>query len=171
MKDNDFMQKLVSSEIEGKNNAIHAYDKMVWTVRSGFLTLIFAGWSIAVKAAIESHASLIELIPYFFVLSIFSLSLAIGAYRIDRNYARRKFRVITALNHLIQVIMNTESSKMESINNNELTQLLSISGDADNDSYKMQPYYNEINISRIIYGVPSLVITGIFIYYIFIYRV
>ena len=54
----DFLIKLVNSEIAGKNNAIHAYDKMIWTVRTGFLTLVFVAWSFVIKAA--AVATMIE---------------------------------------------------------------------------------------------------------------
>lgn len=169
MNDNNFIQNLINNEIGGKNSAIHAYDKMIWTVRSGFLTLIFAGWSIVIKTAIESHADIKGISPYFFVLSAFSVSLAVGAYRIDRNYARRKFRVIAAVNHLIKIITNIDFNKIETGTKNELTELLQISGDADTDTFRSAPYSNEITISRIIYGVPSLLIAAILFYYFFIF--
>ena len=34
------LQKLFLDEITEKNQAIHAYDRMIWTVRTEFLTLL-----------------------------------------------------------------------------------------------------------------------------------
>lgn len=158
---------LINSEIAGKNNAIHAYDRMVWTVRSGFLTLVFAGWSFVIKAAVENKTDFRQTTSYIFILSAFSLALAIGAYIIDRNYARRKFRVITGLHQLMEIITTLDFDKVQSETQSELTELLKISGDADNHKYKSAAYRNEITVSRIIYSVPSALITGIIFYYLF----
>jgi hypothetical protein len=38
--------RLALAEVEGKNKAIHAYDQMIWTVRSGFVTLFFGAWAL-----------------------------------------------------------------------------------------------------------------------------
>ena len=46
----DFMEKFVLSEIAGKKAAIHAYDGIVWKIRSGFLTLTFGGWAIMLQS-------------------------------------------------------------------------------------------------------------------------
>jgi hypothetical protein len=46
MNENNLISKIIVDEIGGKNQAIHAYDKMIWTVRTGFLTLFFARWGI-----------------------------------------------------------------------------------------------------------------------------
>ncbi len=46
------LTKLLLGEVAGKNGAIHAYDKMVWTVRSGFLTLFFGGWGLLRKSLV-----------------------------------------------------------------------------------------------------------------------
>jgi hypothetical protein len=48
-RQDDLLGSLVLDEIEGKNKAIHAYDGMVWKIRSGFLTLLFAGWAYGQK--------------------------------------------------------------------------------------------------------------------------
>ncbi len=43
MDKEELFTKIVLGEISGKNPAIHDYDKMVWSVRTGLLTLYFAG--------------------------------------------------------------------------------------------------------------------------------
>ena len=164
MQNIDFLKSLISSEVAGKNNAIHAYDRMVWTVRSGFLTLVFAGWSLTIKSAIENNINLLHVIPYVFMLTGFTLSLAIGAFMIDRNYVRRKFRVITAVNTLMDIITNSDLSDEQTQRNHQLPGLLKISGDTDNSSYRSGAYENELLVSRIIYIVPSMLVVGIAIY-------
>ncbi|MBL0007106.1 MAG: hypothetical protein IPP25_07940 [Saprospiraceae bacterium] len=105
MNNETFLEKFVSTEIGGKNTAIHAYDKMMWMVRSGYLTLVFAGWGFVIKAALENSLDIQFIKPYILLLSSFSIVLAFGAFLIDRNYARRKFRVITAVNEIIQLVL------------------------------------------------------------------
>lgn len=166
MKDESFLSILIKEEIGGKNNAIHAYDRMIWTVRSGFLTLVFAGWSITIKSAIEAKAGLAEITPFVLTLGAFSLGLAAGAFVIDRNYARRKFRVIAAVNELMQIITRIDIEKVDKPISRELTELLQISGDAANRKHMIPAYANEILVSRIIYIVPSLLVTSIMLYYI-----
>jgi hypothetical protein len=41
------------TEVAGKNAAIASYDHMIWTVRSGFLTLFFGGWGLLLKSLLE----------------------------------------------------------------------------------------------------------------------
>lgn len=57
MPELSLLEKLVLDEISGKNKAIHAYDRMMWTVRTGFLTLFFSGWGILLKAMVEKVAA------------------------------------------------------------------------------------------------------------------
>ena len=54
MADKSFLQELILNEIKGKNAAIHAYDRMSWTVRSGFLTLFFAAWGLVLGGMVKS---------------------------------------------------------------------------------------------------------------------
>src|SRR6185436_11121529 len=110
-----------------------AYDRMIWTVRSGFLTLVFAGWSITIKSAIEAKAGLANITPYVLTLCAFTLGLAAGAFIIDRNYARRKFRVIAAINELMQIITTKNIEDLDKPVPAELIELLKISGDAANE--------------------------------------
>jgi hypothetical protein len=150
------LEKFILTEIQGKYTAIHAYDKMMWMVRSGFLTLVFAGWGFVVKAAVESSLTIQLIKPYIFILSAFSLILAYGAFLIDRNYARRKFRVITAVNDLVRMVLSHDLSK--DVNCNNLIDLLNISGDADNQNYETPEFKNEIGISHLIYLIPSVLV-------------
>ena len=38
-------KEIILGEIAGKNSAIHAYDKILWMIRSGYLTLFYGGCS------------------------------------------------------------------------------------------------------------------------------
>jgi hypothetical protein len=102
------LEQLILAEVQGKNQAIHAYDGMVWKIRSGFLTLFFGGWSILLKAFVsapeqkfDTHGGLA------IALFLFSVGFALGAWIIDRNYIRRKFRVILALDTLTTALVNS----------------------------------------------------------------
>lgn len=39
-----FIKEIIKKEIDVKIQALHKYDKMLWALRTGFLTLFFAGW-------------------------------------------------------------------------------------------------------------------------------
>lgn len=164
MSENNFIEKVVMNEVSGKYAAIHAYDGMIWKVRVGFLTVVFAGWSLVVKTAIEKHADFAVIAPFIFILSGFSIALALGGYMIDRNYAKRKFRVIVALNELFQFITTVNFGNMASETSSRLLDLLKISGDAANNKYASKAYSNEIFVSKIVYIVPSVLVIFITIY-------
>ena len=166
----EFVKDLIKSEIGGKFAAIHAYDKMIWTVRTGFLTLVFAAWALLIKTGLENKLSIAEMDSYIYLLSGFSLVLAIGGFKIDLNYARRKFRVIKAVNQLMKFICSTGEDNLNTDDRSRLTGLLQISGDAANKEYRQPSFDNELNVSRIIYTVPALLITGILIYALIITR-
>ncbi len=154
----EILEKIIIDEKAGKNLAIHAYDKMVWTVRSGYLTLVFGGWGFVVKSAVETDAKLAHISPYILMLSGFTIALSIGAYLIDRNYARRKFRVIYAVNNLIQLTMNADLNEIDNSTRIKLTELLQISGDADNKNYRFKAFSNEMRVGEIIYLLTSALI-------------
>jgi hypothetical protein len=101
----NLFEKIVLGEIEGKNRAIHAYDEIVWKIRSGFLTLLFGGWSILLTGIVQTKDKPpADYQPLAFGLFLFSLGFAFGARYIDRSYIRRKFRVIHALDRLMDEI-------------------------------------------------------------------
>jgi len=162
--DKEFLEKIVTDEKAGKNLAIHAYDKMMWTVRSGYLTLVFGGWGFIIKSAIDKGAALVMIKPYILLLAAFTISLSIGAYFIDRNYTRRKFRVIHAINEMMELIMSDDKDKIESNRNEKLTTLLKISGDADNKTYRFKAYNNEMKVGNVIYMVTCGLIIIIVVY-------
>ena len=161
----DFLEQIIKDEKAGKNMAIHAYDKMMWTVRSGYLTLVFGAWAFIIKSAIEKQVSLEYIKPYVFLLSGFTLALSIGAYLIDRNYSRRKFRVIQAVNELVQLTMSIDINNLDEEKMKKLTTLLQISGDVANDNYKIKAFKNELQVGRTIYLLPILLIIALLSYY------
>ncbi|MEO6613412.1 MAG: hypothetical protein ABIT05_09055 [Chitinophagaceae bacterium] len=158
MKDYSFFKQLITSEIGGKNAAIHAYDGMVWKVRSGFLVLVFAGWSLMIKSVLEAGGLLDQFMGYILIYAAFSVLLALAAFFIDRNYARRKFRVIHDLDLLTQEVSSIDFEKMPKEVEETLIGYLKISGDTDNRKYRTAPYQNEMMVSRVIYIAPNSII-------------
>jgi hypothetical protein len=55
MIDKTFLEKIISDETAGKNAAINTYDRMMWTMRSRYLTLVFGGWGFVIKSGIEKR--------------------------------------------------------------------------------------------------------------------
>jgi len=97
MSERPFVEQIILDEIGGKNNAIHAYDHMLWTVRSGFLTLFFVGWGFLLKGLLDQqHPGAVDeaVTRVMTPMLLVSLGLSVGGFIIDLNYVRRKFRVI-----------------------------------------------------------------------------
>lgn len=129
MSDFKLSEQIVLGEIAGKNAAIHAYDKIIWVIRSGYLTLFFAGWALMLQALIENSTQTSETTSYILAMLVVSVGLTVGGFVVDLNYILRKFRVINALNCLTEFAINHESSVNNNEINKELIQLLNVSGD------------------------------------------
>lgn len=74
----NLIERLFLEEIGGKNRAIHAYDRMLWTVRTGFLTLFFAGWAILLKALVENSSAKPSALDNRVLLVMLLVSVALG---------------------------------------------------------------------------------------------
>jgi len=148
------VEKLMLAEIDGKNRAIHAYDKMMWTVRTGFLTLFFGGWGILLKGLLENPATRSGRVDSRVLLAMLlvSIALGIGGLVIDRNYARRKFRVIYSLDKLTSSVVR-RSPVLEKLD--DIETFLQVSGDKSNETYReVSGYRHEMAASWTIYLVP-----------------
>jgi len=165
INDTEFIKNFVLTQINGKKEALHAYDKMMWVVRSGYLTLVFAGWGLIIQEAAGNKIPLIDIFPYFIALSLLSLVLAYAGFNIDIAYAQRKFRVIFSLNQLIEIITTSRFENADTKLLNSLAEMLQISGERKNDNHlKVEGYKNELKLVRLIYLTPSILIAGIVIY-------
>lgn len=102
MAERSVRQQILLDEMAGKNAAIHAYDHIIWVVRSGYLTLFFAGWALILRALIEGSPSGESIERYIPMMLVMSTGLTIGGLVIDLNYVLRKFRVIASLNQLME---------------------------------------------------------------------
>jgi positive regulator of sigma E activity len=153
MSEETLIQRIVLDEITGKNQAIHAYDRMIWTIRTGFLTLFFAGWGILLKSLVDSSSHIKNLGLIMFAMLMVSIAISIAGFILDRNYTRRKFRVILALDTLLSIILQ----KGNVILNNplELEEIINVSGDKDNNNYiKVSGYEDALKAAKIIYCTP-----------------
>lgn len=93
MQSQSLVEKIILEEVSGKNKAIHAYDGIIWKVRSGYLTVLFAGWAILLKSIIESKIhSPQEFRSFVAAMFCFSAGLAVGGWFVDRTYIRRKHK-------------------------------------------------------------------------------
>ncbi len=154
LKENDdLFEKVILGEIEGKNRAIHAYDGMVWKIRTGFLTLLFGGWAILLKGIVaESSGGYGKIVPGLF---LFSLGFAFGAWYVDRNYVRRKFRVILALDRLTEEIRSCRGDYLKIA-----PELLRVAGDNADMSYDSKGYREAIKAELSVYLVPLVILVG-----------
>lgn len=95
-------KEIILGEINGKHAAIHAYDKIIWTIRTGYLTLFYSGWAIVLNAIVDKGGDFDEFTDVIIVMLAITFSLTAGAYIVDNNYLKRKFRVIYALNEILK---------------------------------------------------------------------
>lgn len=152
------LKQIILDEIGGKNQAIHGYDKLIWTVRTGFLTLIFAGWGLLLSGIGKEgnfDRKVLFLIPTMYIVSI---ALGIGGYIIDLNYVKRKFRVIHALNELMELLTETSEDDLDKkFRIKKFQELLKVSGDTKSETYKEESGYEEAKeVSLYLYSIPLI---------------
>lgn len=136
--DGKAFRELTNQEIAGKNAAIHSYDKTIWAVRSGYLTVVFVTWSLALTSLVGESGLVAGAVPLTYLLAGLTVSLSLGGWTLDHSYVRRKFRVIMALDDLIQVALRVTTQagwQPDGDEWEELTRLLRVSGD-----WPGQPY-------------------------------
>lgn len=151
------MEQIFLEEIKGKNLAIHAYDRIIWTVRSGYVTIFFAAWGILLTGLAAENVSFDQirnLIPPIWIVSV---GLSLCAWIVDMNYVRRKFRVITALNNgyseVVQHLTSEPDADLSKLNADELERFLHVSGDSGNKSFKGKGYRDAWIVGASIYVV------------------
>jgi hypothetical protein len=146
MADRNLFEEIVLGEISGKHAAIHAYDGIIWKIRSGFLVLVFVGWSMLLKG-ISEHNLQAERIPDITIgLFLVTMGLAVGGWFIDRNYVRRKFRVILAVNELLDTI----KASQDNINSIPVS-LLQVAGDDAERPFDSSGYKEAVKVNMAIY--------------------
>ncbi|WP_136082215.1 hypothetical protein [Pontiella desulfatans] len=142
-------------EVGGKNTAIHAYDGIIWKIRTGFLTLLFVGWSVLLKSIADDPGQPINRLGILCIaMLVFSLCLALGAWLVDINYLHRKYRVILALNSLTDKI-KASPDDLSSIPN----RLLQVSGDSSDNPYKCEGYKLAYRTSLGVFFLPPLILS------------
>ena len=165
---NPIFYQLLFNELEGKNRAIHAYDSILWKVRTGFLTLIFAGFGIILSGLIKDGVDISRAQQYLFVMLLVSSGLSISAIIIDINYLNRKFRVIRHLNKLLKVASTLDANPNEE-KLKELRQYFKVSGDSGGNFYKdVKGYSGALSIAFFVYLIPVFVLWGGWIFFAFI---
>jgi hypothetical protein len=163
---NTIIYQLLFKELEGKNRAIHAYDSILWKVRTGFLTLIFAGFGIILSGLIKDGVDISKAQQYLFAMLLVSSGLSISAIIIDVNYLNRKFRVIGHLNELMKVASALDADPNEE-KLKELRQYFMVSGDSGGNFYKdVKGYPGALSIAFFVYLIPVIVIWGGWAYYV-----
>jgi len=148
------LRQIVLGEVGGKNQAIHAYDAIVWKIRTGYLTLIFAGWAILLQGLTGEHgAQLPTQQSLGWGLYLFSLGFTVGAWYVDRSYIQRKFRVILALDLLTERIVSAAGDCKQMP-----ADLLQVAGDNSGKPYDCPGYRNAMRAERAVYIAPMAVV-------------
>jgi len=167
MNSQSLSEKIILNEISGKNAAIHAYDKIIWQIRTGFLTLVFGGWAFILKGAIESNKSLNDIYEFGGLMVILSIVLSVAGFVVDWNYVKRKFRVIKSLTILQEILVKNQGDlkDISEKDQKKLSQLVGVIGDSGNKEYGGKGYSQEVFSSSIVY---STVFIGCVISYFYI---
>ena len=153
----NIIKDIVIGEIAGKNAAIHAYDKILWTIRTGYLTLFYSGWAIVLNGIINNGGEIKSYSEVIIVMLAITFGLTAGAYIVDKNYIRRKFRVIHALNSILETLV--KSDLVNDINTDALSVLnehMRVSGDADNERYKTDGYRQAVRAENAIFSISAI---------------
>lgn len=145
-------EKLVFVEIGGKNAAIHAYDKIIWQVRLGFLTLVFGGWTLIIESSIEIGKQFQEVKEYFIFMSVLSIITAIGAFAIDKKYVKNKFRVVLSLTKLQEKMLEIRNDKMVDNLLTDIQDYIGVVGDSGDAQFKGKGYNSEMTVVFWIYA-------------------
>jgi len=156
MEDETLLQKTILFEMEGKNQAIHEYDKMIWVLRTGFLTVFFATWALLIKSIID-NGDISIFCQLWDLLAIIAIVITLGALIVDSNYVRRKYRVIKALNKMYKTII--EVSKAGFPGAEIFKEVLQISGtttDSDPGTLKGTGYWRDMIICLVVYLMPLI---------------
>jgi len=147
-------EKIIMKEIDGKIQAIHEYDKMLWALRTGFLTLFFAGWGLMLKSLLGvTPVEKMNLI--LLMMTLLSMIICIGGISIDLNYVKRKYRVIYALDLLYGHILGEEKFDESLIA--KIREFISISGCKANKHYLwVLGYTKERDVALLIFLMPMI---------------
>lgn len=170
MERESLLEKTIMFEIDGKNQAIHEYDKMLWNLRIGYLTLFFAACGLLIKSVIDNNSTC-QISHIFYLIAIFAVFIAAGAFAVDANYSKRKYKVIRVMNLIYKVI--SEKVKNGVPDPEDFRVLLIISGTTsipsesnyDLDCLKDTGYLREIIVSILIYFLPLIIILIGFIFW------
>ena len=151
MQSESILKDVILGEIGGKNAAIHAYDGIIWKVRSGFLVLVFSGWSILLKSMGDGSLQKENTILLVSCMFLISLAISIGGWMIDRNYVRRIFKVILALNKLMDVLKKSKGDT-----DYIPVKLLKIVRDDGDCEYVSRGYKQALHTGMIVFFVPPV---------------
>lgn len=150
---------IVRNEIEGKNLAIHAYDGILWKIRTGYLTLHFSSWAVIVTA-VEKDPSRKALWPSAVALLAISLGLAVAGHAIDRNYVKRKFRVIRSVDLLSVSAFEGAAAEKGGGAARIDPEDLKVAGDSGSQEFEGRGYEEAIGVTHQLYSIPWIFTAG-----------
>lgn len=170
MSENSIFFNLVKTELTGKKAAIHAYDTIIWKIRSGYLTIFFASWGVLIGSLVGDSSSDDYVFSLVIPIWILNLVVSIAAQTIDKNYNQRKCRVIADVDLLYETLIDigsrvslvgqlvsTETEELV-IPTERLRSFLRISGDSGDSSFEGPGYRQALRVGRQIFLLPPLAV-------------
>jgi hypothetical protein len=163
----EILKHAIKFEIDGKNQAIHEYDKMIWALRTGYLTVFFAVWGLLIKSMIDK-GEIPQIDQIVTLMSLLAVVITVGACCVDANYVRRKYKVIKAMNKLYWTLIDSAQGDQKQFE--KFKELIMISGttapsciaDASSNNLRGTGYWREVVICIVVYLIPLIVLlTGL----------
>jgi len=145
------LKDVILGEIGGKNAAIHAYDGIIWKIRTGFPTLMFGGWAILLQGLGKEQLTPNRLPILVAAMFLITVGLCLSGWFVDRSYTRRKFRVILALNELTRAVAEG-GDDLRSIP----YPLLTVAGDDGNREFRCKGYQQAVTTGAVVFFGPVI---------------
>jgi len=159
----ELLTDTIKFEMGGKNQAIHEYDKMIWQLRIGYLTVFFTVWGLIIKSLIDK-GTINQLDQIVSLMSLLAIVITIGACGVDSSYVRRKYKVINALNKLYGTIIDYAEGDHEQFEKFRKTLIISgttahsFKAATKSDKLVGSGYWREVVVCIVVYLIPLLVL-------------
>lgn len=159
----ELLTDTIKFEMDGKNQAIHEYDKMIWQLRIGYLTVFFAVWGILIKSLVDK-GTICQFDQIVRLMSLLAIVITVGACGVDSSYVRRKYKVIIALNKLYGTIIDyaeVDHKQFEKFRETLIisgTTAHSIKATTKSDKLMGSGYWREVVVCIVVYLIPLSVL-------------
>ncbi|MBI4539342.1 MAG: hypothetical protein HY704_07535 [Gemmatimonadetes bacterium] len=117
--------RLISSALEGKSKATHAYDAITWKIRAGYVAILYGSLALVLgTSGIDQIGQLTQDPARSITILLLLVGFSLSAFYVDSIYIHKKTRVTVSRDLLVSVSLKTAT-----VTDLELERLLQIAGD------------------------------------------